>query len=116
MGSRKLEAASWQAYFDGLSRNLHGQSAEIEIAALALGNQVQADWLPLQGISYDPGGEVLAVLLEGLDHLVHHPREIHVDEGPAGLHSLLVIDDEGTRQIIRLREPLMLPAPNTAAS
>lgn len=116
MGPRKLEGASWQAYFDGLSRNLHGQSAEIEIAALALGNQVQADWLPLMGISYDPARRVLAVLLEGLDHLVHQPREIHVDEGPAGLNSLLVIDEEGIRQIIRLREPLMLPAPHTGAS
>jgi hypothetical protein len=116
MGTRKLETAFWQAYFDVLSRNLHGQSAEIEIAALALGNQVQAEWLPLLGISYDPRSEVLSVLLEGLDHMVHHPREIYADEGPAGLHSLLVIDNEGTRQIIRLREPLMLPGPHTAAS
>jgi hypothetical protein len=111
MAPRKLESASWQAYFDALSSNLSGQSADIEIAALALGNQVQADWLPLMGISYDPQDDQLAVRLEGLDHLIYHPREIHVDEGSAGLASLLVIDAEGIKQIVKLRAPLMLPAP-----
>jgi len=109
MGTRKLETASWQVYFDALSKKLHGESAEIEIAALSLGDQIQVEWLPLMGITYDPKSDVLEVLLEGLDHLIHKPREIFADEGPDGLHSLLVIDADGLRQIVRLRAPLLLP-------
>lgn len=116
MAPRKLESASWQPYFDALTRNLSGQSAEIEIAALALGNQIQEDWLPLMGISYDAASQLLKVQLEGVDHVIHHPRDIHAEEGPAGLNCLIVLDDDGVRQIIRLRAPLMLPAPHASAN
>jgi hypothetical protein len=49
------------------------------------------------------------VLLEGLDHLIRSPRDIYIDQGPAGLTSMEVIDADGVRQIIRLRDPIMLP-------
>jgi hypothetical protein len=33
-----------------------------------------------------------------------------------GLESLLVVDGDGVKQIVKLREPLMLPAPAASAS
>jgi hypothetical protein len=33
-----------------------------------------------------------------------------VEEGPAGLQSVAVIDRDGVRQVVKLKEPLMLPA------
>ncbi|HZV67187.1 MAG TPA: DUF5335 domain-containing protein [Telluria sp.] len=110
MATTKLEKAAWQPYFDRLSRTMVGKQAEIEVASLKLGDQIEAEWVPLLGIAYDPKNDLVEVLVEGLDHLIHKPRDIYVDYGPAGLSSLEVIEPDDTRQIIRLRDPLMLPA------
>ena len=49
------------------------------------------------------------VLLGELEHLIRAPREFYVDEEPLGITSLQIIDAEGVRQIVTLRDPLMLP-------
>jgi hypothetical protein len=47
MAIRKLGKAEWQRYFDRISKAVIGKRAEIEIASLALGDQIEAEWLPL---------------------------------------------------------------------
>ena len=42
--------------------------------------------------------------------MVRHPRGIVVEYAPVGLSSVAVVDAEGTRQVVRLKEPLVLPA------
>jgi hypothetical protein len=116
MATRKLDKAQWRAFFDLVSTGLLGMRAEIEVDSLEIGAQVEAEWLPVLGITYDPKDDVLEIALEGVDHLIHKPREIHVDEGIGGLESLLVVDGDGVRQIVKLREPLMLPSPAASAS
>jgi Family of unknown function (DUF5335) len=54
MTTRKLDKNQWRTFFDGVSKLLQGKQAEIEVASLRLGDQVQAEWLPLHGIAYDP--------------------------------------------------------------
>ena len=51
--------------------------------------------------------------LDRANRLIRHPREITVDEAPNGLASIALIDDEGARHVVRLREPITLP-PATA--
>ena len=109
MATVKLDKGTWQAYFDRFSKSVMGKQAEIEVASLKIGAQVEARWVPLLGITYDPKNDLVEVLLEGLDHLIRNPRDIYIDHGPAGLTSLEVIDTDDVRQIIRLREPVMLP-------
>jgi hypothetical protein len=41
--------------------------------------------------------------------MIRHPKEIVAEETPAGLASVAVIDEEGARQVVRLKEPLRLP-------
>jgi hypothetical protein len=109
MATVKLDKGAWHAYFDRISKLVAGKQAEIEVASLKLGDQIEAEWVPLLGITYDPKNDLVEVLLEGLDHLIRNPRDIFVDQGPAGLTSMEVIDTDDVRQIIRLRDPLMLP-------
>lgn len=109
MATVKLDKEAWHSYFDRISKMVLGKQAEIEVASLNLGDQIQAEWVPLLGITYDPKNDLVEVLLEGLDHLIRHPRHIYVDHGPAGLTSMEVIDTDDVRQIIRLRDPIMLP-------
>ena len=109
MALRKLDKTEWRAYFDRVSKGLIGKRAEIEIASLALGNQIEAEWLPLLGIVYDPRNEIIEIALEDLDHMVRTPREVYIDDNPIELASMQIIDGDGGRQVIKFRDPLMLP-------
>jgi hypothetical protein len=111
---RQLQKDEWKAYFDRVSKNLLGRRATIEVAALNIGDQIEAEWVPMVGASYDHKDDVLSIAITGLDHMIPNPREIYVDEGETGLTSFEVVDAAGVRHIIQLREPLMLPAPSTA--
>ena len=108
---RKLEKPQWRPFLDAISKLLEAKEAEIEVASLDLGDQVQAKWLPLIGIAYDPNDDVVEVALDGLDHMIHRPREIYLDNGASGLTSLEIVDADGARQIVKLKDQLMLPAP-----
>jgi len=110
MATEKLDRASWHAYFDTLSKALTGKRVEIEVQSLALGNQIEADWLPLLGMTYEPRADMLEIVLEGLDHMIQKPAEIYVDRNGVSLSSMEVVDRDGVRQIVRLRDPLMLPS------
>ena len=46
------------------------------MGSLALGGQVQANWVALIGLVYDPKDDLIEVALEGLDHLIHNPPDI----------------------------------------
>jgi hypothetical protein len=43
--------------------------------------------------------------------MIPRPREIYVDDNVGGLMSIEIVEADGARQIIKLRDPLMLPAP-----
>jgi Family of unknown function (DUF5335) len=100
----------WRPFFDQMSKALLGKWAELEVAALDLGDQITAEWVPLIGITYDSKDDLLDVALDRANHLIRGPREIVVEESAAGLSSVAVIDEDGARQIVRLKDPLMLPA------
>lgn len=120
MALRKIEKLEWRPFCDALTKTLTGKRVEIEVAGLAIGDQIQAEWLPLIGITYDAKDDLIEIALEGgdpretVDHMIHRPKEMYMDSGADGLISLAIIDDEGTRQIIKLRDPLMLPSPGAA--
>src|SRR5215470_6822448 len=74
MATRRLDKKEWRSFLDRLSTALEGKQAEIEIVSLQLGDQIEADWLPLLGIAYDPNDDIVEVALEDLDHLIAKPR------------------------------------------
>lgn len=106
--------AEWKHFFEGMSHALIGRRAEIEVASLDLGDQIVAEWVPLLGITYDSKDDLLDVALDQANHLIRHPRDILVERDAAGLTSVAVIDEAGARQIVRLKDPLMLPPGRTA--
>jgi hypothetical protein len=115
MAVRELEKTQRQRYFDRMSKALLGKRAEIEVASLERGDQIEAEWVPVLGITYDPNDDALDIELDGVaDHRISKPVRIYVDEGVDGLDNFEVIDHAGVRHIVQLREPLMLPAPSAA--
>ena len=111
MALLKLEKSKWRTFFDRVSKRLVGKRAEIDVESLALGARVEGKWLPLFGIVYDPKNDLIEIAVEDLDHMVHKPREIYVDDGTTGLISLEVLDGDGVQHIVQFRDPLMLPLP-----
>jgi hypothetical protein len=111
MTLRRLEKPEWRPFLDFVSKLLHAKEAEIEVASLALGDQLQAEWLPLIGITYDPKDDIVEIALEGLDHMIHRPCEIYLENGGETLGSIEIVDADGTKLIIKLRDELLLPPP-----
>jgi hypothetical protein len=104
-----VDKSEWQAAADLLSRAIHGQPARVEIASEGLGDQIQAEWAPLLGVTYDPKDDLFEIQLEGLDHLVRHPRLFAVRERDGLADSLAMVDGEGNEHIVQLRDPIALP-------
>ena len=109
MTTRKLERTEWRSFLDRVSKLLDAKEAEIEVISLRLGEQVQAEWLPLIGITYDPGSDLVEVALEGLDNMIRRPRDIYVESGAGTLASIEIIDADGVKQIVKFRDRLLLP-------
>jgi hypothetical protein len=107
----QLAKTQWQAYFDSISKALGAKQVQIEATGLGLGDQIEADWIPLVGLSYDPKNDVFAVIAEGVDHLIRHPKQIHIDHELEWLLNIEAIDAEDNRHVVLLKNPLSLPAP-----
>lgn len=114
MTIERLDRRNWHAYFDAVSKMLPGKQAEIEVDSLSIGAQIEQEYAPLLGIVYDHKSEVLEVILEGLDHTIPNIGDIYIDHDGVNLNSVQVIDQDGVQQIIKLRDPIMLPAPQVA--
>ena len=111
MTTEKLDRSAWKGYFDAMSKVLPGKQAEIEVNSLRIGAQLESEYAPLLGIVYDHKNEILEVLLDGWDHTIPNVREVYVDHDGVNLNSVSVTDGDGVQQVIRLRDPAMLPAP-----
>ena len=114
MTVQQINRNAWGVFFNAFSKTLAGKRAEVEVASLDLGHQTEAEWLPLVGITYDHKDNLIDVAMDGVDHLVWSPRQVHVDYGVGGMISLEIVDCEDRRQIIQLKDPLALPAPHAA--
>jgi hypothetical protein len=110
MAITQLAESRWKDYFDRVSKMLGTKLVELEVASLGLGDQVEVDWVPLIGLSYDPKNDVLAVVVEGIEHNIQHPQQIYVDQDVETLHSIEVKDASGEQHILLLKDPLRLPA------
>jgi hypothetical protein len=106
-----IDKSEWARYCERLSKAWDASKAEIEVASLELGDQIEAEWLPFLGISYDEKDDVIDIALEGVDHIINHPRQLSADENRAGLTTLEIKDSDGVQHLVRLKDALALPAP-----
>jgi Family of unknown function (DUF5335) len=112
--TQELAPETWVEYFDSIVPNVDGQLVTIETMSEELGDQVDAERLPLQAIGYDPKDKMLDISVGGrgvrypvvLRHFISNPKTISVEESGA-LHptAILVTDESGARTLIRLFEP-----------
>lgn len=111
MAAQQIDRSDWQRFFDNLSRALPGKQAEIEVASLALGDQILGEWVALHGIVYDPKDGLIELALEGDDHLIQDPAQVWIDYDVGGLVSIEIVRRDDSREIVKLRDPIALPPP-----
>jgi len=109
--AQAIDRAEWERYCERVSKALATGEAEVEVSSPELGAQMEADWLPFIGISYDPNDDIIDIALEGVDHIIEHPREISTEEELGTLSALQITDRDGVHHLVRLRDALALPAP-----
>lgn len=99
MSGDVIEKAAWRSFFEGLSRVLEGQRAEVEVASLGLGHQIAAEWAPILGLSYDGKDDIISMAVGGLDHLISRPQAVSARLRGSAVESLAVTDHAGTLHI-----------------
>ena len=67
MAITELDKSRWKDYFDRVSKTLRTKLVELDIESLKLGDQLEVEWAPLVGLTYDPKDDVMAVLVEGVE-------------------------------------------------
>ena len=117
MAATEIDRSRWAPFLDTVTNSLIGKRAEIEVVSLDLGDQIQAEWTPLIGITYDRKNDLIEIALDELDHMVRSPRQLFVDYAVGDIVAAIeIVDGEGNRQIVKFRDPLALPAPSVAES
>jgi hypothetical protein len=111
MALQRFDRSTWIGVCAAVSSGLLGKRAEIEVVSPVDGILVEARWLPVIGIAYEPSNDALRIMLDGVDHFVFQPQELYLDFGLGGVRSLGILDKENAWQIVQLRDPLMLPSP-----
>ncbi len=111
MNNHVINKTEYKDYFDSISRLIKGQQVELEVTGLDIGDQIETDWVTLEGFSYDPKSEILVVHTPTLDHSVHHPVQIIAAEEGQELSSLFIKDTDEHTHIVQFRRPLQLVEP-----
>ena len=109
MATREISREQLQDYFDHFSTIMPSELVEIEVAGLELGDQIEAEWVPLKGISYDPGNDRVVVAVENSEHTVKAPADVVVDEDDNGIRSISIKCGEVHLHVLRLKELRKLP-------
>jgi len=108
MTAQTIGKGDWQAFCATVSKALEGSNAEIEVASLDLGDQIEAEWSPWIGITYDPEDDVFDIALEETDHVVSAPKTLVADVDDMEINTLQITDGEGRMHLVRLRDALLL--------
>ncbi len=108
MKSRILDRSEWSGELIRLSRLMRGKDVMVEVAALNLGDQTEAEYVPLKGLSYDEKDDVVQLWVGEMDHLIRHPREIGVAMENDRLISIDIVDAEGGQHQVKPLEDVLL--------
>lgn len=115
MAYQSIDRSSWNTFGDRISSVLKGREVDLEVIGLDLGDQVDAR-LTLDGVSYDSRDDALHVFMQAgtghghVDHVIQSPQEIYIELSDAGVSQLAVMDGEGRKQLLWIRQLQQLPA------
>lgn len=111
MSTTQVHPTDWSGYFERLMAELPTMWVTVEVEAAAIGHQVEARNLVLEGLNYDRHDDVLEIAAfhpgpDGravLRHMIERPARINVDS-PAGIlpTAIEIESKDGIRTLVRL--------------
>lgn len=114
MASEIIPRESWSPFFNQFSKSLPSHNVEIEVESLDLGSQIEVEWLPLIGLTYDKHDDRLEVVTETLAHNISSPEKIYAYYDDHGLSQFEILDKDQRQHLVRLKQPLALPEPGNS--
>ena len=108
MENRILEKDEWADELIKLWRLMDGEDIMIEVEALKLGDQVEAEFMPLKGLSYDHKDDVVQVWVGPLEHMISKPVKIELAVEKDRLLAIDITDADGEQHLIKPQEAIML--------
>jgi hypothetical protein len=117
--SEELPRSSWESALQSLSQEHDGDLVTIETPALDLGDQLEAERLPLAYLEYDRHDDAVSAAVGGRDgrypvvlrHVIEHPSKVFVaTTGPNETLALEVVAADGVKTVITLHRRAALPA------
>lgn len=110
MENQSLEKSNYKNYFDLISKSLHGteNQIELEVMGLDIGDQIEAQSIQLDGISYDQLADTLHINTKPLAHAIQNPSEVIVASEGANVSAICVKDSENHLHILKFNSPLSL--------
>jgi uncharacterized protein DUF5335 len=112
--AHEVPRSDWQQYFEKLTDEHEGNEVTIELLDQELGDEGEAQRLPLAYLDYDPKDDVFVVAVGGRDrrypavlhHLVEAPQRIVVDTyGPDDAVAVDVVGADEGHTIVTLHRP-----------
>jgi hypothetical protein len=105
-----LARPQWDSYLESLTKEREGDPATIEVVSDDVGDQVEAEPLPLAYLEYDRHDDVVIVGVGGRDrrypvllrHFIYHPVCISVRPSLADPAALEVETEHNTATLITL--------------
>jgi len=113
---REVPREEWVSYLDTFSRQHEGWLVTIEVLGTEIGAQVEAQELPLEGITAElkAGGEdVITIILGGgsrgrVTHNVPQPTHVRIEQTESGADMTLQIESGGgVTTLVRFRSAML---------
>jgi hypothetical protein len=112
MKSTTLPQTDWQLALNEISRSGLGRVVSIAVVGEDLGAQIAAEQVRLQGISYDPKDDAVAVDTGNLEHRIASPKQIDLAYDGVTVSALEIIGADDRRHIVSFDPPISLGTPN----
>lgn len=107
MATRDITRESWKEFFDGFSRRHQGWRVDVEVLGSDIGAQLEAEDLPLEGISADHTNKdiSIALLRDGkvTEHFVTKPERVRVEEEGGAEVAIEIESSSGPTTIVTFR-------------
>ena len=113
---REIPRDEWVEYLDSFSRQHEGWLVTVEVLGAEVGAQVEAQELPLQGVTAElkGGGEdAITVIVGGrgaerVTHTVTRPAHVRVEQSEDGADMTLQIESpDGAATLVRFRSAML---------
>ena len=113
---REIPRHEWVEFFDSFSRQHEGWLVTVEVLGAEIGAQVEAQELPLHGITAELKGgdeDTISVILGGeptghVTHSVTGPKHVRIEQTEDGADMTLQIESgDGVTTLVRFRSAML---------